>query len=349
MKPMSASPDAAALARRTFERIKELDHLHTARAPGPWQTGVALAGSLRFLRAALRHLVHAPRTVPLRPVPRPSVGRLTITFVGHATVLLTTAQSRVLTDPLLTDFLWGLRRAQAAALHPEAAAQVSLVLVSHAHHDHLHLPSLRRLPRTAALVVPPRCAPLVEPLGFRRVVVLEPGQSFTDRDVVVTAVPARHDGARGPLDWTWRGASGYVVRTGGAGGVSAYFAGDTAYFSGFEEIGRRLRPQVALLPIAGYEPLALRATHMSPLDALYAFEDLGAELLIPIGHGSFPTGYEPLDEPLRWLGELCAERADRGLPGRLAALGHGESCLVRGPDTVRPGPATPVDEPPTVG
>src|SRR5690348_10306410 len=91
------SPDAAALARRTFERIKELDHLHTARAPGPWQTGVALAGSLRFLRTAARHLVHAPKvTTPLRPVPRPSPGRLTITFVGHSTVLLTTRESRVL-------------------------------------------------------------------------------------------------------------------------------------------------------------------------------------------------------------------------------------------------------------
>jgi L-ascorbate metabolism protein UlaG (beta-lactamase superfamily) len=222
--------------------------------------------------------------------------------------------------------------------------------VSHAHHDHLHLPSLRRLPRAAAIVVPPRCAPLVEPLGFQRVVVLEPGESFPHRDVVVTAVPARHDGARGPFDWSWRGANGYVVRTTGvAAAVSAYFAGDTAYFSGFEEIGRRLRPQVALLPITGYEPLALRATHMSPLDALYAFEDLGAELLIPIGHGSFPTGYEPLDEPLRWLGELCAERALRGLPGRLAALGHGESCLVRGAETARPEGASPVDEPPSVG
>jgi L-ascorbate metabolism protein UlaG (beta-lactamase superfamily) len=350
MKRMAASPDAAALARRTFERIKELDHLHTARAPGPWQTGVALAGSLRFLRAALRNLLRAPRVAPLRPVPRPSAGRLTITFVGHATVLLTTRDSRVLTDPLLGDFLLGgLRRAQAAALHPEAAAEVSVVLLSHAHHDHLHLPSLRRLPRAAALVVPPRCASLVQPLGFRRVVVLEPGQTFSDRDVVVTAVPARHDGARGPLDWTWRGTNGYVVRTSGPAGVSAYFAGDTAYFSGFEEIGRRLRPQVALLPIAGYEPLALRATHMSPLDALYAFEDLGAELLIPIGHGSFATGYEPLEEPLRWLRELWAERAERGLPGRLAALGHGESCLVRGPETPRLAAASPVDEPPTVG
>src|SRR5207244_1287442 len=132
---------------------------------------------------------------------------------------------------------------------------------------------------------------LVRDIGFARIEVLEPGQELTHRDLVVTAVAARHDGARGLGGWHWRGAIGYVVRT---RTVSAYFAGDTAYFSGFAEIGRRLHPQIALLPIAGYEPLVMRETHMSPLDAIYAFEDLGADVLVPIAYGSFPVGYEPL-------------------------------------------------------
>jgi L-ascorbate metabolism protein UlaG (beta-lactamase superfamily) len=83
---------------------------------------------------------------------------------------------------------------------------------------------------------------------------------------------------------------------------------------------------VALLPIAGYEPLPLRATHMSPLDAVAAFEDLGAHVLVPIGHGAFPLGYEALGAPLAWLRAICEER---GLTGRLAALSPGETCLVR--------------------
>jgi L-ascorbate metabolism protein UlaG (beta-lactamase superfamily) len=151
--------------------------------------------------------------------------------------------------------------------------------------------------------------------------VLEPGEELAHRDLTVTAVAARHDGARGLLGWSWRGACGYVVR---GAGVSVYFAGDTAYFSGFEEIGRRLHPQVALLPIAGYEPLAMRETHMSPLDALYALEDLGSDVLVPIGHGSFPMSYEPIDEPLRWLEELAAERQ---LMEKLMVLRHGETRL----------------------
>jgi L-ascorbate metabolism protein UlaG (beta-lactamase superfamily) len=302
---------------RTLERKKELDHLHRNRVRSAWQSGAALAGSLRFLRAAARQLRRPTSAVRPAPVPHPRPGSLSVTFVGHGTTLLTSAQARVLTDPLLANFLWGLRRAEAAVLHPADAADVSLILISHAHHDHLHLPTLRKLPKTATIVVPPRCAGLVESAGFARVTVLEPGQELGHRDLTVTAVAARHDGRRGLGGW--RGAGGYVIRS---GSVSVYFAGDTAYFSGFEEIGRRLHPQVALLPIAGYEPLAMRDTHMSPLDALYAFEDLGAEVLIPIGHGSFPLGYEPLDEPLHWLGELAEERH---LGEKLMILGHGQT------------------------
>jgi L-ascorbate metabolism protein UlaG (beta-lactamase superfamily) len=303
--------------QRTLERIKELDHLHRNRVRSAWQSGAALAASLRFLRAAARQLARPTQPAQSARVPRPQPGALAVTFVGHATVMLTSAKARVITDPMLSNFLWGIRRAQAAALHPEDARDISLILISHAHHDHLHPPTLRRLPKSAAIVVPPRCASLVERAGFARVMVLEPGEELVHRDLTITAVAARHDGARG---WRgWRGAGGYVART---GGVSAYFAGDTAYFSGFEEIGRRLHPQVALLPIAGYEPLPMRETHMSPLDALYAFEDLRAEVLIPIGFGSFPLGYEPLDEPLHWLEDLAEERR---LGDKLLVLRHGET------------------------
>jgi L-ascorbate metabolism protein UlaG (beta-lactamase superfamily) len=308
--------------QRTLERKKELDHLHRTRVRSAWQSGAALAASLRFLRAAARQLIIPTRSARPHRVPRPAPGALSITFVGHATTMMTSAAARLLTDPLLVNFLLGLRRAEAAVLHADDAAEVTLVLISHAHRDHLHAPSLRRLPKSATIVVPPRCAGLVERAGFARVVVLEPGEELVHHDLTVTAVAARHDGARGLTGW--RGAGGYVVRSGrgAAGGASAYFAGDTAYFSGFEEIGRRLRPQVALLPIAGYEPSPLRETHMSPLDALYAFEDLRAEVLIPIAHGSFPLGYEPLDEPLAWLRALAAER---GLGDKVRPLAHGET------------------------
>ena len=160
---------------------------------------------------------------------------------------------------------------------------------------------------------------------------LEPGRGYRSSDVEVTAVPVRHSGTRGFGDSAHRGACGYVVRT---PRHSIYVAGDTGYFSGFVEIGRRFRPDVVLLPIAGYEPAAFREEHMSPLDAVYAFEDLGARVMIPTSYGSFPLSYEPLGAPLEWLQEImrarglpvCGAPAQSGAPSPcVAILDHGET------------------------
>jgi L-ascorbate metabolism protein UlaG (beta-lactamase superfamily) len=307
-----------------FERRKELEHAHVSRpGQGRLRSGLGLALSLRFLRTAARHLVTPPRQrTPVR-VAAVAPGTMAITWVGHATVMLSTPGVRVITDPCFANSLWGLRRAEAACLHPLDAAEVSLVLISHAHGDHLHRPSLRRLPRTATLVVPPGCAGLVDRLGFEQVMILEPGAEMRFRDLTIAAVAARHDGRRSLLDPRWRGTSSYLIRS---PQVSAFFVGDSGYFSGFRDVGTRMRPDVALLPIAGYEPPSLRATHLSPLDALSAFQDLGAQVLVPIGHGAFPLGYEPLSAPLEWLTELAREQ---GLGDRLAVLTPGDSTLVR--------------------
>jgi L-ascorbate metabolism protein UlaG (beta-lactamase superfamily) len=254
--------------------------------------------------------------------------------------MITTPTTRILTDPLLGTFLLGLRRAKEAGIADADLDDVRLVLISHAHRDHLDRPSLRRISRQATIVVPPGCAGLVDDLGFAGVVELAPGQSFAAGDVGLTAVPVRHSGRRGLGDRRRRGTAGYVIFT---QGTTLYFAGDTGYFSGFADIGRRLCPDVAMLPISGYEPAGFRDEHLSPLDAIYAFEDLGARVLIPIAHGSFPLSYEPLAAPLDWLNRLAHERGlggggqwgrDAGAPiepdeRRVAPLDHGETCLFR--------------------
>jgi len=313
------------------ERRAELDRAHRAllrRTP-------ALLLSLRFLSAALGRLWRGTRPSPGPAIGRPPAGIAAVTFVGHATVMVTTPHLRILTDPMLERSFFGLPRARAAGLAAADRDDVGLVLISHAHRDHLCVASLRALPRQATIVVPPRCADLVTRLGFAGVIELAPGRSFALQDVMVTAVPVRHSGARGFGDYARRGASGYVI---GAEGTTIYFAGDTGYFSGFAEIGRRFQPDVALLPIGGYEPAPFRDEHMSPLDAAYAFDDLGARVLIPIAHGSFPLSYEPLGAPLAWMRDLAVRRGlgDGDSTGggpqdqrRLAALEHGETCFFR--------------------
>jgi L-ascorbate metabolism protein UlaG (beta-lactamase superfamily) len=314
------------------ERLKELDHEHRKTLRG----ALPLTLSLRYLATAFERLRHGTALVPALPVARPPEGTVSVTFVGHATVMITTARTRVFTDPLFERSMYGLRRAKEAGVHDADVDDVDLVLLSHAHRDHLSPPTLRRMLKDVPIVVPPRCGRLVARLGFLEIEELAPGASVKHGDVEVTAVPVRHSGATGlgiagaPL-----GACGYVLR---AHGTCIYFAGDTGYFSGFAEIGRRFKPDVALLPIGGYEPAAFRDEHMSPLDAVHAFDDLGARVLIPICHGSFPLSYEPLDAPAAWLRRLARERRLplRGQPAgpdedvrRVAILDHGETLSFR--------------------
>lgn len=262
------------------------------------------AGWLRRQRPAAE--VTLPEVVP---------GQVCISFGGHATVLIRYAGLTIACDPMLGHKVQGVHRAAPPGLTPQAMRDVGLILISHAHSDHLHRETLRKLPRSATIVVPPGGAARVSGLGFARVVELEVGQSIQDRGVDISTAPVRHgDGARVR-------ALSYVLR---GDGPSVFFCGDSGYFSGFAEIGARLAPDIALLPIGGYYPLSFRSRHMSPLDALYALEDLRARILIPIHHGAFALSYERIEEPARWLAELVEERRLRDF---VVMLAPGESRL----------------------
>jgi L-ascorbate metabolism protein UlaG (beta-lactamase superfamily) len=244
----------------------------------------------------------APRPVAREPVPTLGPGELGITFGGHATVIARYRELAIAFDPMLGRWIGGVRRAVESGLDAEDFADVRLVLISHRHADHLHLPTLRRMPRSATVVVPAGAAGWVSSLGFARVVELSPGADLELRGVQVIAAPIAHGD-----DDLARGLS-YVLR---GDGPSAYLCGDSGYFSGFASIGERFAPDIALLPIGGFLPTSFRERHMSPLDALYAFEDLRSRILVPIHHGSFALSYEQLDEPARWLVELAKARGVR--------------------------------------
>ena len=129
---------------------------------------------------------------------------------------------------------------------------------------------------------------------------------------------------------THRGFGGYVLTAPSAPETPVvYHSGDRAFFPGFLEIGERLHPQVAMLPIGAYFPDSYRAVHTSPEEALQAFVDLGAETMIPMHFGTFRLGREPMSEPLPRL-EAAAER--RGLADRLQPLEEGESLVLSSTD-----------------
>jgi L-ascorbate metabolism protein UlaG (beta-lactamase superfamily) len=255
---------------------------------------------------------------PPPPIPLPGPGECSITFIGHATALIRYEHGRLLTDPCFATALYGLKRARPPAIPAGALEGVDAVLITHRHADHLHAPSLAQLDRSVTIVVPAGEGG-VDRLGFQRVVELDEGATLSLAGIDITAVPAAH--RVGPFGG--RRAVGYVV---GGAGPKVYFSGDTGYFEGFAAVGRRFSPDVAILPISGYRPRALRADHLSPLDAVYALEDLCAELLIPVHHSSFALGYEPISEPLIWLKSL---EGARQLAGRIGWLQPGESCVAR--------------------
>ena len=111
-----------------------------------------------------------------------------------------------------------------------------------------------------------------------------------------------------------RGYGGYVIQS---GRHSVYHAGDTAYFPGFREIGRRLAPELALLPIGAYSPPGFRSNHTSPADAVQAFLDLNARWMAPMHYGTFRLSHEPMEEPLQLL---AREARQRNISDRVVVL-----------------------------
>jgi L-ascorbate metabolism protein UlaG (beta-lactamase superfamily) len=161
---------------------------------------------------------------------------------------------------------------------------------------------------------------LVNDLGFREIIELRWWETSNFDGLRLTHVPARHWGSRifsTAEEKKKRAYGGYVLR---ADSDSLYHAGDTAYFEGFREIGRRLHPEIALLPIGAYNPPAFRANHTSPEDAVRAFLELGSRWMVPMHYGTFRLSHEPVDEPLK----LLAREAKRlGLQNRVRVLPEG--------------------------
>ena len=282
----------------------------------------------------LWRLVRESHAKPLEGEPRkPAVvgaGEQAVTFIGHSSFLLQMKGLGVLVDPVFATRLILLRRQRRAGVRVKDLPAIDAVLLTHAHMDHLNRPSLRavvkemrrRGRRAPVVVVPNGVEDLVADLGFSKVVELKWWESAEVEGVRVTATPARHWGARMFSD-THRGFGGYVLEADAM--ETVYHSGDTAYFDGFAEIGRRLAPKIALLPIGAYYPDSYRSVHTSPEEALQAFLDVRAETMVPMHYNTFRLGREPMDEPLTRL-QMAAARA--GVLGQIQALAEGEPMRV---------------------
>ena len=236
-----------------------------------------------------------------KPVfPKLKPGEVAITWIGHASFLVQFSDLNVLIDPNFANWLFLLKRLKRSGLRIEDLPRIDLVLLTHAHFDHFHKPTLRKLPHPKIGVMPWGVGDLARDLGFERVIELEWWESFSRNDWKVTLTPSKHWGAR-TLHDKHRGYGGFVLEHQGR---KIYHAGDSAYFDGFKEIGRVFAPEIALLPIGAYHPESFRHVHMGPDEAVKAFKDLRAQWLVPMHYGTFKLSFEEMDEPPRWLQEL---------------------------------------------
>lgn len=272
----------------------------------------------------VRHSAMTPCTGDVRKPVLSENGDLGLTFIGHSSFFVQMGGKNIVIDPNFARWLVVLKRQRRAGVRIKDLPPIDYVLVTHAHMDHLHKPSLRAIARMTRrkrghapkIIVPHHVRDLVMLLGFEEIIELTWWKESRDGDLSVTHTPARHWGARMIRDYH-RGYGGYVLRD---GRHSLYHAGDTAYFDGFREIGERLRPEIALLPIGAYSPPSFRNVHTSPADAVRAFLDMGAETMVPMHYGSFRLSHEPMDEPLRLLAE---ESAAHGVAEKVVVLEEG--------------------------
>lgn len=251
----------------------------------------------------------------------PEEGVIRATWIGHASFLVQFGSHAVIFDPNWANFHGPVKRQIEPGLVLGNLPKLDLVLVSHAHFDHLHKKSLKAIHANEGIVVPQGSGSLVKRLGFTGVLEMKVWEEREIAGMRVVHTPSHHWGARYGAD-VKRGYGGFLV---GSGSRKVFHCGDSAYFPGFKEIGEKEDICLALLPIGAYDAPSGRDVHMNPEEALQAFEDLGAQLMVPMHYGTFPLGNEPQNEPIE---RLLEEAKRRGLEDRVIVPEAGKAIEV---------------------
>jgi N-acyl-phosphatidylethanolamine-hydrolysing phospholipase D len=318
------------------------------RTPWPLQVpdGSRGAGFLRWQWERLRARLPPdpppgaiPRVRPRVAHPRAGAGELRITWIGQAGFLLQLGGLNLLLDPHFGERASpfrriGPRRLSAPGLTVDGLPPVDAVLLSHDHYDHLDDASVRalhaRFGGALTWIAPLGHAAWLRARGIRSAVDVDWGDVLERRTpdgrVEIACAPAQHWSRRGAGRPNGRLWASFAVRA--EGGAAVYFGGDSGYFPGYREIGRRLGPfDAVLMPIGAYEPRwFMAAAHMTPAEAVRAYLDLGgAGVLVPMHWGTFRlTDEDPLEPPVRV--RVAWEAA--GLPAeRLRVAGIGETVI----------------------
>ncbi|MBM3861111.1 MAG: MBL fold metallo-hydrolase [Verrucomicrobia bacterium] len=227
--------------------------------------------------------------------------RITLSWLGHATMLINFYGKWILTDPVLGESIglhlfdllsFGPRRLVHCPLRADELPPLDLVLISHAHMDHLDTKSLRQLKHGIQVVTAKDTLDCLPPMPARE---LHWGESIELNGVCVTAIEINHWGARLPYG-RQRGFNAYLLER---NGHAILFVGDTAYTDSLQRACAGRNVDVAILPIGGYKPYI--RSHASPEQTWKMCTDIKARYLAPIHHSTFVLSHEHPTEPLEKL------------------------------------------------
>lgn len=282
-----------------------------------WQIDDRLAGRRRADRT--------PFSTPRRANDGRALGRSSphLTWIGHATFVQRLGGKLLATDPIWSKRIHTIPRLAPPGVELADCPPLDIVTVSHAHYDHLDLPTLRRIGPGARYVVPKDNGDILRAAGLRDVIELGWWESHVEGDLRITLVPAQHWSMRAPWDKNKRLWGGFVYES--PEGTS-YHAGDTAFSEQvFRAIAERF-PKIdwAMLPIGAYDPpWFMQPQHMGPEEAGRAFELLGARRFVAMHWGTFRLTDEPLGEPPERARAYFDQRGHE--PDRLWILDLGET------------------------
>ncbi|MGD9330257.1 MAG: MBL fold metallo-hydrolase [Desulfobacterales bacterium] len=249
-------------------------------------------------------------------------GKLAITFIKHAGILIRDDDDYLLVDPVFKGLFWFIEDFSPLTFDAGALPQPKHILITHGHYDHLDVASLGTWGKDTHIVCPPGYDDLFNDLGMSHRQPLDWFESLDEGDRQITFLPCNHWTMRNPLIGPNTALWGsYLIET--KSGATIYLSGDTGYFDGFEQIGAEFDIDLAIFNLGAYEPRWFMApSHMNPEETIQAFRELRARHLAIVHWGSFRLGDEPVHlPPLDMRKALRSEQ----LENRYLELKHGQT------------------------
>ena len=304
-------------SRRTFLKCMAAG-TGTVLGAGGWWLATSKRRAARWARRLWEDARRPITPAPARPTPAQwSDNQITICWLGHASVLLNFYGIRVLTDPALDNRVGlslglgmaGPKRYIAPALKVKELPLIDLVLLSHAHRDHMDLPTLNRLPANASVVTAKNTQDVFSGTRFKQSTELAWGQTSTfhkaNGELQIEALEVKHWGARWPSNLE-RGYNGYVLRR---EGKAVLFGGDTALTPIFASHRSRGPFVAAIMPIGAYNPWIWN--HCTPEEAVVMANAARADYILPVHHQTFRLSDEPMHEPIERLEAALVHEPER--------------------------------------